>query len=131
MQRKHFVCCASLSIAGVVFLSLLGALLFIQPQYVRGLDRSIPRRRLALNCWLAAAAYAATWFVSTVGLCIHARCRVRARRNSAYELKGLRRTLASWEDLGMPSRMEKQNSIVFSDDEDESVNGTAKEVTAA
>ncbi|CAK4080881.1 unnamed protein product [Aphanomyces euteiches] len=110
-MRPQLVLCAYLSVAGVVFLSLLGLILYLQPDYVHGLDATIPKHRLAINCWLGAALYAGTWIVSIISLCIHARHEA-FKKKTANKLLEMQRSLTSWEDLGMPARIEDEETDI-------------------
>ncbi|ETV71755.1 hypothetical protein H257_12916 [Aphanomyces astaci] len=110
-------CCAHVSLAGVVFLSSLGGILQLQPEYIRGLTHATPAAKLATNCWVGAAIYATTWLICLAALKVQGRQESSLKKKS-YDLQELRRAISSWEDLGMPPRLDGHEG----DDEDQDDN---------
>ncbi|EQC33796.1 hypothetical protein SDRG_08479 [Saprolegnia diclina VS20] len=113
---RWLLCGTLTSLFGAVFLSLLGCILSIQPDFVHGLKRSVSPTAHAANCWVGAMAYA-TSLVVCVGLsCWERRRQVLdndAKLNPVYELKTLQRSLDSWEDLGTPPRFVEDDQTLM------------------
>ncbi|OQR85112.1 hypothetical protein ACHHYP_12266 [Achlya hypogyna] len=105
---RWLLCGTILSVFGAAFLSLLGWLLYLQPGFVSGLNRSVPRQKHAENCWLGAIVYAVIFVFCLILSCLERRNEINQRqaKSKAFELKALKRSLDSWEDLGTPPRLE-------------------------
>ncbi|OQR90472.1 hypothetical protein THRCLA_22549 [Thraustotheca clavata] len=113
MIGRWYICGAILSLFGAIFLGIIGAIIYLQSDYIHGLKLSVSRENTAQNCWFGAIMYAVTFLFCILMACYrrHQEIKEMLAKAHPYELKELKRSLESWENLGSPARLEDHQVI--------------------